>query len=361
MKKVDLRRYFAEFIATFILVFVGTGAVAANSFSHGGVSHMGISLTFGLVVMAMIYSVGEKSGAHLNPAVTLAFYVSGRFAKKDILPYFLAQCSGAIVASLMIRYAILESPASLGETLPAIPLFRAFILEVILTFILMFVIIHVATGSREQGLMAGIAIGGTVTLEAMFAGPFTGASMNPARSLGPALISGKTDTLWIYLTAPFIGAIMAIILWKFIMDIKMKKRILFVCVHNSARSQMAEAYLKKMAAKKFDVFSAGLEPGNLNSVVVEAMKLDGIDISGNRTKSVNEFLDSGAEFDYVITVCDETSAESCPIFLGRGERLHWGFEDPSALDGSFEEKLKKTIQIRNEIKAKAAEWLADKI
>ena len=140
------------------------------------------------------------------------------------------------------------------------------------------------------------------------------------------------------------------------MDIKMKKKVLFVCIHNSARSQMAEAYLKKAASKTYDVFSGGLEPGNLNAVVVEAMKQDGIDISGNRTKSVNEFLDAGVEFDHVITVCDESSAEQCPVFLGKGNRMHWGFEDPSALEGSFDEKLVKVKQIRDQIKAKVTDW-----
>jgi len=140
------------------------------------------------------------------------------------------------------------------------------------------------------------------------------------------------------------------------MDIKMKERVLFVCIHNSARSQMAEAYLKKANPTAYDVFSAGLEPGNLNAVVVEAMKQDGIDISGNRTKSVSEFLDAGVVFDHVITVCDESSAEQCPVFLGKGNRMHWGFEDPSALDGSFDEKLVRVKQIRDQIKATVTAW-----
>jgi len=138
----------------------------------------------------------------------------------------------------------------------------------------------------------------------------------------------------------------------------MKKKVLFVCIHNSARSQMAEAYLKKIASEAYDVFSAGLEPGNLNAVVVEAMKQDGIDISGNRTKSINEFMAAGVEFDHVITVCDESSAEQCPIFLGKGTRMHWGFEDPSGLDGLFEEKLLKTKQIRDKIKSKVTDWVS---
>ena len=139
----------------------------------------------------------------------------------------------------------------------------------------------------------------------------------------------------------------------------MKKKVLFVCIHNSARSQMAEAYLKKSASKEFEVFSAGLEPGNLNPVVVAAMKQDGIDISKNRTKSVNEFLDAGVEFDYVITVCDESSAEQCPVFPGKGERIHWGFKDPSSLEGTFDEKLVRVKQIRDDIKSRISSWIED--
>jgi len=137
-----------------------------------------------------------------------------------------------------------------------------------------------------------------------------------------------------------------------------KKSILFVCVHNSARSQMAEAFLKKYAGDRFDVESAGLEPGKLNPIVVEVMKEVGIDISQNKTKSVFDFYKQGKQYDYVITVCDESQSGACPVFPGKGERLHWGFPDPSSFTGSFEEKLKKTIEIRNQIEAKIKDWLS---
>jgi len=137
-----------------------------------------------------------------------------------------------------------------------------------------------------------------------------------------------------------------------------KKSILFVCVHNSARSQMAEAFLKKYAGDRFDVESAGLEPGKLNPIVVEVMKEVGIDISQNKTKSVFGFYKQGKQYDYVITVCDESQSGACPVFPGKGERLHWGFPDPSSFTGSFEEKLKKTIEIRNQIEAKIKDWLS---
>jgi len=137
-----------------------------------------------------------------------------------------------------------------------------------------------------------------------------------------------------------------------------KKSVLFICVHNSARSQMAEAFLKKYAGDRFDVESAGLEPGKLNPIVVEVMKEVGIDISQNKTKSVFDFYKQGKQYDYVITVCDESQSGACPVFPGKGERLHWGFPDPSSFTGSFEEKLKKTIEIRNQIEAKIKDWLS---
>lgn len=130
----------------------------------------------------------------------------------------------------------------------------------------------------------------------------------------------------------------------------MKRNVIFICIHNSARSQIAEAYLKHFASDRFEVWSAGLEPGKLNQFAVKAMALDGIDISQNGTKSVDEFIDGHIKFDFVVTVCDETAAEACPIFPGQGERLHWGFKDPSGLTGSDEEKLEQTIKIRDDIK-----------
>ncbi|PIY82594.1 MAG: arsenate reductase ArsC [Candidatus Omnitrophica bacterium CG_4_10_14_0_2_um_filter_44_9] len=136
-----------------------------------------------------------------------------------------------------------------------------------------------------------------------------------------------------------------------------KKKVLFVCVHNSARSQMAEAFLKQMAGNRFDVESAGLEPGKLNLVVVEAMKEVGIDISQNKTKSVFDFYKQGKRYDYVVTVCDESRSGRCPVFPGAGKRLHWGFADPSSFTGSLEDKLVKTREVRNQIEAKIKDWL----
>ncbi len=175
-----MRKYAAEGLGTFALVFCGTGAIVINQQTNGAVSHVGIAITFGLIVMAMIYTLGNISGAHLNPAVTIAFTLAKRFELKQVLPYIIAQLSGAIGASMILKY-LFPSNETLGATLPASLEMQSFILEFILTFFLMLVIINVATGSKEQGMFAGLAIGSTVLLEAMFAGPVCGASMNPAR------------------------------------------------------------------------------------------------------------------------------------------------------------------------------------
>lgn len=210
-----MRKYLAEFIGTFTLVFCGTGAVVINEISNGQVTHTGIAITFGLVVMAMIYAVGDVSGAHLNPAVTIAFAINKNFEWKKTIPYLISQLAGAIVASITLKL-LFPANSLLGATIPAGSAIQSFVLEVLLTFFLMFVILQVATGSKEQGMFAGLAIGSVVLLEAMFAGPVSGASMNPARSLAPAIVSGHFNGLWIYLTAPFIGALIAVLVYKII-------------------------------------------------------------------------------------------------------------------------------------------------
>jgi MIP family channel proteins len=204
MKKVA-----AEFLGTFILVFAGTGAIIVNGSSNGEVSHVGVALTFGLVVLSMVYAVGDVSGAHLNPAVTIGFFLAKRFQVRSILPYIASQCLGAVCASLVL---LLMFPAheSLGATLPTGSPIQSFVMEAILTFILMFVILSVSSGPKEKGVMAGIAVGAVIGLEALFAGPVSGASMNPARSFAPALVSWRFESLWIYLTAPFLGSCLGV-------------------------------------------------------------------------------------------------------------------------------------------------------
>lgn len=193
-----IRKCSAELLGTFALVFCGTGAIIINQQTNGEVSHTGIAITFGFIVMAMIYALGNISGAHLNPAVTIAFTLAKRFQLKQLLPYVTAQIAGAILASVVLKY-LFPTNETLSATLPAGAELQSFILEFILTFFLMFVIINVATGNKEHGMFAGLAIGSTVLLEAMFAGPICGASMNPARSIAPALISGHMEHLWIYI------------------------------------------------------------------------------------------------------------------------------------------------------------------
>lgn len=212
-----MKKYIAELIGTFTLVFCGCGAIVTNEFSQGTVTHSGIALTFGLVVMSLIYAFGEISGAHFNPAVTLAFTYAKRFPLKEVPKYILAQCLGAIIAAALLLLLFPDNEL-LGTTLPKIDVWRVFLFEVILTFFLMLVIINVSTGSKETGIMAGIAIGGVVWFEAQFAGPITGASMNPARSIGPALISGHLEHLWLYILAPIIGAILAVMSCKLVKD-----------------------------------------------------------------------------------------------------------------------------------------------
>lgn len=204
-----MKRLVAEFFGTFGLVFAGTGAIVVNSASNGAITHAGIALTFGLIVLAMIYTFGDVSGAHLNPAVTTGFAIACRFAWKEVPGYIVAQLAGAFAASALLAL-LFPTDKYLGATLPAGSQMQSFILEFMLTFLLMLVILSVSTGAKEKGITAGIAIGAVIALEAMFAGPICGASMNPARSIAPAVVSGHLQSLWIYILAPVAGAALAV-------------------------------------------------------------------------------------------------------------------------------------------------------
>ncbi|HEX3356573.1 MAG TPA: aquaporin [Tepidisphaeraceae bacterium] len=208
-----MRKFIAEMVGTFALVFAGTGAIIINDVSGGAVTHIGIAMTFGLIVMTMIYALGDISGAHLNPAVTLGFWLARRLPGKCVATYLAAQIIGAFIASAALL-AMFGNRAALGATLPMGNPWQSFFLEAILTGLLMFVILHVSTGPKEVGVMAGIAVGGVIALEALFAGPICGASMNPARSLAPAILSAHFNSLWVYLTAPPLGALLAVPLWR---------------------------------------------------------------------------------------------------------------------------------------------------
>jgi aquaporin NIP len=204
-----MKRLVSEFLGTFGLVFAGTGAIVVNSASNGAITHVGIALTFGLIVLAMIYTFGDVSGAHLNPAVTTAFAVAGRFDWRDVPPYIAAQLAGAFSATGLLLF-LFPASQTLGATLPAGAASQSFIFETVLTFFLMLVILSVSTGAKEKGITAGIVIGAVIALEAMFAGPICGASMNPARSIAPAVVSGHTEFIWVYVLAPVLGAVLAV-------------------------------------------------------------------------------------------------------------------------------------------------------
>lgn len=207
----------AEAVGTFALVFAGTGAIVIDAESGGGVGHVGIGLTFGLVIAVMIYAVGHVSGAHLNPAVTLAFAVGRHFPWALVPRYWAAQLLGGVAASLLLR-ALFGETARLGATLPVGSAGRSFVLEAVLTFLLMFVVTAVATDVRAVGQAAALAIGGTIGLEALFAGPISGASMNPARSLAPALVLGTWQHQWLYVAGPMLGAVAGVVVYRFVRD-----------------------------------------------------------------------------------------------------------------------------------------------
>jgi aquaporin Z len=207
-----MRKYLAECIGTFTLVFCGAGAIVIDRQYGGAVSHVGISLVFGAVVTCVIFAFGDVSGAHVNPAVTVAFWLAGRFEIKEIAPYILSQSAGGIAASATLHFLFTENNL-LGGTYPSGSDMQSFIMEFLLTFFLVLLVMQVSTGAKEKGMFAAIAVGSMVGLEALFAGPVCGASMNPIRSLAPAIVSGHFEHQWIYLTAPFLGAAFAVLIW----------------------------------------------------------------------------------------------------------------------------------------------------
>jgi len=219
MRDDAIKKYAAEVIGTFALVFAGAGAIIVNDLSHGAITHVGIALTFGLVIMVMIYALGDVSGAHFNPAVSFGFWAAGRFPAREMGIYTVCQCLGALLASVMLRF-MFPSHATLGITTPATGVsdLRAMCFEGVLTFFLVFVILNVTQGAKEKGAFAGTAIGGTIALDALFGGPITGASMNPARSFGPAALVSHFQGLWIYIIGPLIGALAAALACKVVRD-----------------------------------------------------------------------------------------------------------------------------------------------
>ena len=206
MKASLWRRCLAEFIGTFCLILLGCGAMAVDV-RTGALTHVGVATVWGLVVMTMIYAIGDISGAHINPAVSLAFALVKRFPLLEVIPYALAQSAGALAGAAAIRAALGVNEALLGATNTELPVVSALAVEFMMTAILMFIVMGVSTGAKEKSITAGLAVGATIAMEAFVAGPLTKASMNPARSLGPAVVSGSMDQLWIYILAPFLGAV----------------------------------------------------------------------------------------------------------------------------------------------------------
>ena len=211
----SIRLYTSEFLGTFFLVFAATGVVIVNELSGGAITHTGIAITTGLVVMAIIYSVGDVSGSHINPAVTVGFWLAGRFPGYRVIQYIVSQCLGAIAASLLLLY-LFPDMISLTVTMPSGAIMQSVVLEIALTFFLMFVILSVSTGSMEKGIMAGSAIGAVVGLSVLWAGPITGASMNPARSIAPALVTLDFANLWIYIVGPVVGAALSVVAFRLV-------------------------------------------------------------------------------------------------------------------------------------------------
>ena len=208
------RQALAELIGTVALVFAGCGAIMVDSTTHA-LGHVGVAIAFGLVIMVMIYGVGHISGAHFNPAVSFAFALTRHFPWTRVGAYWLAQVAGAVIAAAVLRGS-LGNVAHVGATLPSGSQAQSFLWEAVLTFFLMFVIMAVATDTRAVGKAAAIAVGGTVGLDAMFGGPVSGASMNPARSLGPALVGGNLHALWLYLVAPLVGSALGAVAYQFV-------------------------------------------------------------------------------------------------------------------------------------------------
>lgn len=204
-----MKKYLSEFIGTFILVFAGTGVVIVDQHTGGAVTLTGIAACWGMIIVATVYAFGDISGNHINPAVTIAMAVDRRFEWKEVPAFLIAQLLGAFGASLLLHFLFPDN-ASLGTTQPGGSVMQSFIMEVIMTFILLLVILRVSTGSKEKGITAGLVIGATVAFLVLFGGPVSGTSLNPTRSLAPAIVSGNMNALWIYLTAPVIGAVAAV-------------------------------------------------------------------------------------------------------------------------------------------------------
>jgi glycerol uptake facilitator-like aquaporin len=358
------KRVTAEAIGTALLLaaIVGSG-IMAERLSAGNVALalLANAIATGGVLAAVILAFGPVSGAHFNPAVSIADAFRGGLKWADVPAYAAAQSFGAIagvgIANVMFGEPLFFASHHARHG-PALLLS-----EFVATFGLLAVIWGCA---RYTSGITAIAVASYIvgaywfTPSTSFANP----AVTVARAFSDTFAGIAPVDVPPFVIAELLGALAATALFAYLHAAeerkagKMKRSVLFVCVHNSARSQMAEAFLNARCGDEFAAESAGLEPGTLNPLVVEAMKEIGIDISRNATKSAFELFKNGKEYSYVITVCDETSAERCPVFPGGARRLHWSFPDPASLQGTWEQRLAKTRAIRDEIRAQIEAWCA---
>ncbi len=325
----------------------------ANTVSEGALGGVGVSVTFGLVVMAMIYATGHLSGAHINPAVTVAFMLTRHFPVRDAAAYVAAQLVGATLGALALLAVWSSSPAALGATVPAVGVGSALVYEVAMTAFLMFVIMAVATDTRAVGAVAAIAIGGTVALDALFGGPVTGASMNPARSFGPAVASGEWTDFWVYVIGPVCGAVLGPLAYTVVRGERgpvsptttatggLMAHVLFVCLHNAGRSQMSEALFTREAAGRHTAASAGTTPGDhVHPEVVEVMREQDIDLADRKPQLLTRELAEQA--DVVVTM---GCGDACPYIPGK-RYIDWALDDPKGQPVEAVRATRDTIQER---------------
>ncbi|MQF82619.1 MIP family channel protein [SAR202 cluster bacterium AD-802-E10_MRT_200m] len=355
MKNSLTLRFLAETIGTFGLVFFAAGSVMVDSIAQGILTLIGLALCSGLAVMTMIYTFGPISGAHINPAVTFGFALTGRLPWKDAGVYVIAQITGAVIAALLLR-ATFGLVADVGGHAPSGSPIQSFVLEISLTFFLMAVIIATTVNHRQFGSLAGLVIGGTVALCIVMGGPISGGSMNPARSFGPALVAWNWGSHWVYWIGPLVGSSLGGILCSWLLkhwtqvtgkkenegNVTEGKRVLFACVHNSGRSQMAEAFARKIWGNSIIFESAGTDPADrVNPLVVKAMEEKGIKIGDHTPRLLTQEIYDNA--DRVITMGCSIS-DVCASIDETTE--DWALEDPEG------KTLEDIRVIRNEIEVR---------
>jgi glycerol uptake facilitator-like aquaporin/protein-tyrosine-phosphatase len=377
MKHTLPRRAVSEATGTAILLaaIVGSG-IMAERLAGGNVALalLANALATGGVLVAIILAFGSISGAHFNPAVTLADALQGGLRWREVPAYISAQIGGAILG-VAIANSMFGEPLFFASH-RARHGFPVLLSEFIATFGLLAVIWGC---TRCRSNLTAFAIGAYIvgaywfTASTSFANP----AVTIGRSLSDTFTGIAPSDVPGFVLVELLGAFAATVLFAWLSSgdliakavvlphetprkpVTMKRSVLFVCIHNSARSQMAAAFLNRRCSDDLIAESAGLEPGKLSLLAIAAMKESGIDISGNATKSVSDVIRRGGLYDYVITVCDEASAERCPIVPGSGRRLHWNFADPSVLEGSWDDRLAKTRRIRDEIQARIEAWCAE--